>query len=240
MARHAARQRASLRHGHGKDVPARGTREPDYAPVGPEIAWGVVGEDFHGVPLSKAHWDPQVFHSNTFQFVPEEEFHARERVKLYAHNGLHFFIAVLGRLRGSERFSDLAQDAEVSAAARELLESEIAPALWKDCAWRIGRREFDQYIARLPGRLFSATLRDHVARGVRGIQEKFAENERVLGGLRLLLRNGVRPSRYYDLIAAGLEVARRDASPEAAGALLQKLPGGEVRREVEERWKRLQ
>ena len=213
---------------------------PDYAPVGPEIAWGVVGEDFHGFPLSDAHRDAKVFHSSAFQFVPEEEFHARERVKLYAHNGLHFFVAVMGRLRGVDRFSDLAQDVEVTTAARELLEGEIAPALWKDCAWRIGRSAFDQYVKRLPGRLFSPTLRDHVARGVRGIQDKFAENERVMGGLRLLQRNGIKPNRYYDLLAAGLEVARRDVKPELASELLQKLPGEEVRREVEARWKKLQ
>jgi mannitol-1-phosphate/altronate dehydrogenase len=212
---------------------------PDYAPVEPELAWGVVGEEFHGFPLSDAHRDAKVFHSGAFQFVPEEEFHARERVKLCAHNALHFFVAAMGRLRGVERFSDLAQNAEVTTATRELLEGEIAPALWKDCAWRIGRSEFDGYVARLPGRLFSPTLRDRVARGVRGIQEKFAENERTLGGLRLLLRSGVRPNRYYDLLAAGLEVARRDVTPELAAALFEKLPGDEVRREVEARWKKL-
>ena len=209
---------------------------PDYAPVTPELAWGVVGEEFHGFPLSEAHRDTEVFHSRAFQFMPEEEFHARERVKLFAHNALHFFVASMGRLRGAERFSDLAQDAEVTSATRELLEGEIAPALWKDSAWRIGRSEFDLYVARMPGRLFSPTLRDHVARGVRGIQDKFAENERALGGLRLLLRNGIRPNRYYDLLAAGLEVARRDVNPELAAALFEKLPGEDVRREVAARW----
>jgi hypothetical protein len=213
---------------------------PDYAPVEPELDWGVVGEEFHGFPLSDAHRDVKVFHSAAFQFVPEEEFHARERVKLFAHNALHFFVAAMGRLRGAERFSDIARDGEVTTATRELLEGEIAPALWKDCAWRIGRAEFDQYVAGMPGRLFSATLRDQVARGVREIREKFAENERVLGGLRLLLRNGVRPNRYYDLLAAGLEVARRDVNPELASALFEKLPGENVRRKVAARWKMLQ
>ena len=85
---------------------------PDYAPVAPDLDWGVVGEEFHGFPLSEAHRDAEVFHSGAFRFVPEEEFHARERVKLFAHNALHFFVAAMGRLRGAERFSDLAQDPE--------------------------------------------------------------------------------------------------------------------------------
>jgi len=212
---------------------------PDYAPVTSGIAWGVVGEALFGMPLSDKNHDPDVFHSDAFQFVPEEEFHARDRVKLYAHNGLHFFIAVQGRLRGAERFSDLADDTKLVAAAHDLLENEIAPALWNDCASAIGRAAFDEYIRRLPGRLLSRTLRDQIARGIRGIADKFAPNERVLGGLRLLLDNGIAPRRYYDLLAGGLEVTRRDVSGETAEGLFTQLPGEEVRREVEARWKKL-
>ena len=212
---------------------------PDYAPVTPELPWGVVGEDFHDMPLSNEYEDKEVFHSKAFLFCSPAAFHARERVKLYAHNGLHFFIAAMGRLKGAERFSDLADDAELAGAAKALLEGEIAPALWKDCASEMGRQAFDAYIARLPKRLFSPTLRDHVSRGVRGIQEKFAPNERVIGGLVLLRKNGVRPNRYYDLLAAGLEVARRDVSAETAQALLASLPDEEARREVEARWRKL-
>ena len=212
---------------------------PRYGAVTPEIPWGVVGEAFFGMPLSDKNHDPEVFHSGAFQFVPDAEFHARDRVKLYAHNGLHFFIAVQGRIRGVDRFSDLAGEAEVTAAARELLDEEIAPALWKDCTSAIGRAEFDAYIKRLPGRLVSCTLRDQIARGVRGIEDKFGPNERVMGGLRLLLENGIRPRRYYDLLACGLEVARRDVSGEAAEKLFAQLATQEVQREVEARWKKL-
>jgi len=212
---------------------------PDYAPVEPGLEWAVVGEAFYGMPLSDRYRDPEVFHSPAFQFVPEEEFHARDRVKLFAHNGLHFFVAVQGRLRGAERFCDLADDPQVVSAARDLLENELAPALWKSCAWRMGREEFDDYVARLPGRLFSRTLRDQVARGVRNIEAKFAPNERVMGGLRLLREAGVRPDRFYDLIAAGLEVAHRDVSGQVAQDLFDRLPDEETRQEVANRWEKL-
>ena len=212
---------------------------PDYAPVTPDIPWGVVGEAFFGMPLSYRNHEPEVFHSDAFQFMPEQEFHARDRVKLYAHNGLHFFLAVHGRLRGADRFSDLADDREVVAAAHELLENEIAPALWKDCASAIGKETFDEYIEQLPGRLLSHTLRDQITRGVRGITDKFAPNERVIGGLRLLLNNGVKPDRYLDLLACGLEVTRRDVSVSAAEELLYIVPGQDIQREVKARWDKL-
>ena len=214
-----------------EDAPA-----PDYAPVEPDLPWGVVGEALYDMPLSDRYFDEEAFHSKAFLFVPEAEFHARDRVKLFAHNGLHCFIAVHGALRGVERFSDLADDAEMTTAARELLQNEIAPALWNDCGKEIGREAFDAYMARLPGRIFSKTLRDLIARGVRGIQDKFAENERIMGGLHLLIENGVTPNRYYDLIAAGLELARRDVSDEAADAIFAALPGEDVKREVKARW----
>ena len=212
---------------------------PGYAPVLPELAWGVVGEAFYDMPLPETHNDPDVFHSRAFLFVPEEEFRARDHIKLFAHNGLHFFIAALGHLRDAERFSDLADVPEITTAVRELLDNEIAPALWKDCGEHVGREPFEDYMARLPGRLFSKTLRDRIARGIRGVEAKFAPNERVMGGLRLLLENGIQPNRYYDLIAAGLEVARLEIAEETADNLLKGLPSGEVRMEVAARWRKL-
>jgi mannitol-1-phosphate/altronate dehydrogenase len=212
---------------------------PDYAPVEPEIPWGVVGEALYDMPLSNEYADPEVFHSKAFLFVPPKEFHARDRIKLYAHNGLHFYVAAMGRLRGVERFSDLADDAEVTGAARDLLHKEIAPALWKDCGEAVGREAFDAYMERLPGRLFSKTLRDHIARGVRGIQDKFAGNERIMGGLRLLKANGVKPNHYYDLIASGLAVAEQELSPQVAEALLANIPDAADRQEVAARRKEL-
>lgn len=212
---------------------------PRYAPVAPGLRWGVVGEALYDMPLDDKHCDPEVFHSKAFLFVPGAEFHARDRIKLFAHNGLHFFIAAQGRLRGVERFSDLADDPDVTSATRELLEEEIAPALWKDCARVIGKDAFDDYVARLPGRLFSKTLCDEIARGIRGIREKFAPNERVIGGLKLLMDNGIKPNRYCDLLAAGLEAARRDTSDEAAAGLLGSIPDEDIRGEVAARWREL-
>jgi mannitol-1-phosphate/altronate dehydrogenase len=212
---------------------------PLYAPVSTTIPWGVVGENLYDMPLSNEYLDPEVFHSSTFLFVSPKEFHARDRIKLYAHNGMHFFVAAMGRLRGVERFSDMAEDKEVTRAVSELLRQEIAPALWKDCGEHVGRKAFDAYMERLPKRLFSKTLRDHVARGIRGIQDKFAANERIMGGLRLLKANGVRPKRYYDLIAVGLTVVSLDVSPQAAEALLANIPDAKDRDEVRSRWNEL-
>lgn len=208
---------------------------PDYAPVLPGLSWGAVGEAIFDMPLPERIHNREVFHSDAFLFCSEQEFHARDRIKLFAHNGLHFFIAAHGRLRHAERFSDMADDAEITAAAHDLLQHELAPALWRDCGSHLGREAFDAYMAGLPGRVFSKTLRDQVARGVRGVEAKFAPNERVIGGLHLLLDNGIRPNRYYDLIAAGIEVTRLDVSPEAAERLLAGLPTEEVRAEITKR-----
>ena len=208
---------------------------PDYAPVAEGIEWAVVGEAFYGMPLSDREFNAEVFHSDAFQFVSDAEFHARDRVKLYAHNGLHCFVAVQGRLRGVERFSDMAGVAEVEGAARALLDEEIGAALWKECGPSLNRDYLADYFQRLPGRLLSPTLRDHVARGVRGLSLKFAPNERIIGGLELLLRNGVKPNRFLDFIADGLRVVRMDEGEEAASAALANVSEPDLRAEVERR-----
>ena len=212
---------------------------PEYAAVVPSFDWGVVGEDLFDMPLEDQYHDAEVFHSKAFLFCSQKEFHARDRVKLYAHNGLHFFIATQGRLRGVERFSDLADNAEVVQAAQDILMNEIAPALWKDCGPAIGKESFDAYMGRLPKRLFSKTLCDHIARGVRGIDVKFTPQERVIGGLNLLVENGIQPNRYYDMIAAGLEVARLDHDEKTAYELLKNIRGEEAQKEVAARWAQL-
>ena len=208
---------------------------PDYAPVVEGLDWGVVGEAFFGMPLSDQYLNAEVFHSEAFQFVSDDEFHARDRVKLYAHNGLHCFIAIQGRLRKVERFSDMAGDPEVEDAARALLDEEIAAALWKECGPHLHRAYLQDYFERLPGRLLSPTLRDQVARGVRGLALKFSPNERIIGGLDLLLRNSVRPNRFLDFIAGALAVIRADEGEEAAASALANIKDKGVRDEVERR-----
>ncbi len=120
------------------------------------------------------------------------------------------------------------------------LRDEIAPALWRDCGRHIGREDFDRYMQELPDRLFSKTLRDHVSRGIRNVEAKFEPGERIIGGLELLESNGIRPERYCDLLAAGLEVARLEVSRETACRLLGHLSNGETRAEVRSRWQRMQ
>ena len=204
-------------------------------PVAEGLDWSVVGEAFYGMPLSDREFNAEVFHSKAFQFVGDAEFHARDRVKLYAHNGLHCFIAVQGRLRGVERFSDMAGVPEVEGAARALLDEEIGAALWKECGPDLDRDYLTDYFERLPGRLLSPTLRDHVARGVRDLSLKFAPNERIIGGLEMLLRNSVKPDRFLDFIADGLKVVRMDEGEEAVAAALANVSEPDLRAEVERR-----
>ena len=207
----------------------------DDAPVAPGLGWAVVAEEFYGMPLSDRFANPDVFHSPAFEFVSDAEFQARDRVKLFAHNGLHCYLAVQGRLRGVERFSDMAGDAEVEGAARALLDEEIAAALWKECGPHLDEGYLRDYFERLPGRLLSTTLRDHVARGIRGLADKFAPNERIVGGLGLLLRNGIEPKRYLAFIADALRVARMDEGEEGYQKALNCIPQEEIREEVARR-----
>ena len=187
---------------------------PDYAAVFPsganDAGWGVVAEDFCGIPVSTEVARADVFHSDAFEIVAPEEFHAREQIKLFAHNGMHLFIAVSAHLKGMAGFAEAGQDHAIMREARALLHEEIAPALWREHGPPHGPLDepyFRAYIDRLLPRLVSTTLRDTVARGVRGLPDKFAANERIMGGLALLMRSGIEPNVFDTFIVRALRVA---------------------------------
>jgi len=195
----------------------------EYAPVMPSLNWGVVAEDFYGIPVSTDDYRPEVFHSQAFEIVSPREFDAREHIKLCAHNGVHLFIAVMARAKGLQYFSEARQDAEIMADAGRLLQDEISPALWKEYGRHVDEAYYRAYMDRLLGRLVSPTLKDAVARGVRGLADKFAPNERVVSVLRLLRRNGVDPRVFRKLIVQGLKMVEETEGRDRAQAVREAI-----------------
>ena len=95
---------------------------------------------------------------------------------------------------------------------------------------------FDDYTEKLIPRIISPTLNDLIARGVRGLPDKFAENERVMIALGLLLRNGIEPKIFIDLVAAAIVVAGRGSGGRDEEHFLDMMPEElGVRRRVRER-----
>ena len=70
---------------------------------------------------------------------------------------------------------------------------------------------------------------------MRGLAPKFSPNERIIGGLELLLRNTVRPNRSLDFIAGALAVICADEGAPAATCALANIQDEGIRDEVENR-----
>ena len=197
---------------------------PLYAPVAPWIDWAVVAEGYRGFPVPERHGDRPGLHGALFEFVPDAVFDALARIKFYAGNGFHLFVSLKGRLRHADRLSDLADVPEAADAAREFLCEEIGPALRAEVEPAVGTAVLDDYLDALPGRIFSQTFRDTVARGVRSLPDKFAPNERIPGMLDLLRRNHIAPRRTSEMVADAIEVIRQDVDEHAAREAAEQLP----------------
>ena len=181
--------------------------------------------------------EAEVFHSDAFEMMNEEEFHAREKIKLCAHNGLHLYLGLMGTLHGVKTFSELAKNRDVMSAAGMLLHHELAPALWRECCTHVERTYFDDYMEKLLPRLISPTLNDTIARAVRGLPDKLAPNERIMGGLRLLLRTETRPHVFIDLVAAAIAVMGKGKGGHEEEYYLGRLPEEmDVAGRVRKRW----
>lgn len=176
--------------------------ETNYRPLFEDWGHAVVAEEYCEIPLDRSLCPPEVF-LQPFRLVSPERFRAWEDIKLFAHNGIHAFIAYHAHLAGVASFSDV--PAEIRERARQCLLGEVCPALLKahpvlDRQWLVG------YCEELLQRIYSRTFHDSIARGVRGIRDKLAPGERILGGIDFIRGQGIEPRLYAATKDAALAI----------------------------------
>jgi mannitol-1-phosphate 5-dehydrogenase len=176
------------------DVP-----DPDgYVPLWPGCAESLVAEDYAFWPLDAGICQGGPF-SQAFSLVPPEEFLLWEDVKLYMHNGMHAFVAYQAFLEGARSFTEVSEP--LREAARETILAELAPAIVRThlCA---RQAELEDYGLGLLARFFNPFFADSIARGIRGVKDKLAPEERLISGCEYIRRAGISPDRYSRTIAA--------------------------------------
>jgi len=186
----------------------------DLVPVGPPFDWAVAGEPFFGMPVEASVLEGLERVSEAFQPVSPDVFRALEDVKMFAHNGLHAFLAFLGALRGKSFFYELAGDAEIMGMARRLLLDEIGPALFRKHGAALDRNHYLNYASEILRRITCRGFGDTIARGTRGAMRKLEPWERMVCGLRTVAQQGIRPEIYALGLAAGIMVAQMQQETE--------------------------
>jgi mannitol-1-phosphate/altronate dehydrogenase len=184
--------------------------------------------------------DPRAFHVETFNrilissvrfpkelavqrgievFEEKPDLFPFEEAKLYGHNAAHAVAAYLGSLRDLVRLEELREVAGAVDFVRRALLEEAGAALlekWKGVDPLFTRGGFDAYVDDLLDRMFNPFLGDLVARVARDPERKLAWNDRLVGTMRLVVAQGIRPARIAIGAAAALICMRPDLrSPDA-------------------------
>jgi hypothetical protein len=180
-----------------------------YHPMWPDHGEALVVEDYAFWPLDAGISEGGPF-SPAFSLVSPEEFRLWEDIKLYMHNGMHAFVAYPAFLEGPRSFAEVSD--ALREAARETMLTEVVPAILRTHACA-RQAELEGYGLTLLARFFNPFFADSIARGIRGVRDKLAPEERLFSGCEYIRRAGICPDRYARTIAAAQAVLAQQGAP---------------------------
>ncbi|MBL8160584.1 MAG: hypothetical protein JNJ61_01265 [Anaerolineae bacterium] len=148
-----------------------------------------------------------------------------EEAKLYGHNAAHALAAYLGWTRGLKTIAELPQQPGLMAFLRAAFIEESGGALirkYDGLDALFTPAGYTAYVDDLLARMTNPYLRDTVERVGRDPQRKLGWDDRLIGTMRLALRQGIRPVRFALGAAAALELLRA-SQPGEPDVLLDSL-----------------
>ncbi len=144
------------------------TTQRDLTPLTPNSETVIVAEDYDRLPADgDGAADPRPV-VRGLEYFSAAKFGAWEKRKLFAHNGIHALIAVLGKLGGYQYFYEAAEDPDISATTRRAMGDEVGRALVNKYPRFFSAQDFDDFATDLYSRLISPQFADIVDRGTRG------------------------------------------------------------------------
>jgi mannitol-1-phosphate 5-dehydrogenase len=184
-------------------------------------------EAFNRILISKIEFravaDESPFRRGIRVFEEKRDLLPFEEAKLYGHNATHALAAYIGAVSGVERMAHLREQSGTLAFLRAAFIEESGAALIRRHAGTdalFTREGYTAYADDLLARMTNPYLRDTVERVGRDPARKVGWDDRLVGTMRVALREGIEPWRYAFGTAAAL--ATLDAGASAA-ALLKPL-----------------
>jgi mannitol-1-phosphate 5-dehydrogenase len=153
-----------------------------------------------------------------------------EQAKLYGHNATHAVAAYVGALRGLQRIADLCQFPDILRFLHAAFLQESGEALIRKHAGKdrlFTSEGYRDYADGLLERMTNPYLRDTVERVGRDPRRKLGWDDRLVGTIRVGLRQGLVPRRYALGVAAALAVLDQSflCGETPAGVLLESVWG---------------
>ena len=176
--------------------------EGGFEPLWPGFDKALVVEDYNSLPLDQDVCGSGPF-SKVFLLVSHEQFACWQDMKFYLHNGMHAFVSYHAYLEGVKFYPQV--PASIRARARRAILEELVPAIVSTHPVANGQ-EIEAYGIKLLERFFNPFFNDTIERGIRGVEEKLAPQERLLSGCRFIRRAGFEPREYASTILAARRI----------------------------------
>ena len=181
-------------------------------------------EVFNRILIPEIRFEPvkgrPPFHRGIEAFVEKRDLIPFEEAKLYGHNAIHALAAYLGAVRGVRYIAELRDFPEVMSFLRAAMVEESGEALIRKYAGvdvLFTPEGYRRYADDLLIRMTNPLLRDTVERVGRDPERKLGWNDRLIGTMRMALREGVKPHRYALGAAAALAMIDPSILTEGAG-----------------------
>lgn len=186
-------------------------REQALAPVTPGAMRAFLVEAFNRILITKIELPGFVRGIEVFEEKPD--LLPFEEAKLYGHNATHALIGYLLQARGAAYMSDVRDDPDLLRLAREAFLMESGAALCRkhagvDPLFTIAG--YTAYVDDLLERMANPHLRDTVERITRDPRRKLGWDDRLIGTIRVILGQGIEPSRYGKGAAAALRLLEKE------------------------------
>ena len=177
-------------------------------PITPKSDRAFLVEHYRHILISKVTFpDSQPFRRGLTSLTEKDDLTPFEDAKLYGHNAIHALAAYLGTLLGATYIAELAgvpgflpflraAALEESGAALVCKHGSADPMFTK--------RGYEDFMDTLLSRMLNPYLKDTVTRVGRDAPRKLGWDDRLVGTVRLVLREGLEPHRFTLGIAAAL------------------------------------
>jgi mannitol-1-phosphate 5-dehydrogenase len=179
--------------------------------ITPEDQRAFLVEAFNRILISQIHFEETTgeppFRRGIRVFEEKPDLLPFEEAKLYGHNATHALAAYIGAVRGVQRIADLREIPGVLPFLRAAFIEESGAALIRRHAGvdpLFTPEGYRDYADDLLARMTNPYLQDTVERVGRDPQRKLGWDDRLVGTMRIALREGIEPCRYAFGAAAAL------------------------------------
>jgi mannitol-1-phosphate 5-dehydrogenase len=162
-------------------------------PLCPSADRGHLVEEFNQILISDA---PGIAERQVKNLFVKSDLYPFEEAKLYGHNAIHFLLGILGAQYGKSYMSELREIDDLMQKASTAFKAESGQALcrkWSGKDQLFTEAGFDSYAQDLLTRMTNPFLRDAISRITRDLPRKLSWNDRIIGTMRLVLQQGIKP-----------------------------------------------